>query len=96
VIFFILLLISVISLGSFGVVQKKVHDFSNELPPDSKCILFGRFFEKKKVNDKDRVVVKLPSLGPCGFALWGLVSIFIVAFVWFVYSIVMIAFGPPV
>lgn len=93
VIFFVLLLDSVISLGAFGVIQKRVHDFSSHLPSGSRCILFGHYDGQ---NEDEKPLIRLPDLGVCAFTLWGQVSITIVAFVWFLYSIVLIALGPQV
>ena len=86
VIFFVLLLDSVVSLGSFGVLQRKVHDHTY-----GQCILFGH-----NAGKKDDVQYRLSPIGACAFALWAQVSIVLIAFIWFVYSVVMIAFGPPV
>ena len=92
IIFFVLLLGSIVSLGAFGVLQNRVAGFLDYLPHGSKCILFGKYY-----GDLDgETLIKLSDLGGCGFTLWGQVSIVIVAFVWFVYSLVLICLGPRV
>ena len=92
VIFFALLLDSVISLGTFAVIQRRVVSFWPNLPNDSKCILFASY-GGKRVSD-GHVWIRLSKLGVCGYMLWGQVSVVIVAFMWMAYSIVMICVAP--
>ena len=78
--FLVLLLVTVISLGTFGVMQRRITNFE---PNKSQCILFA---SKAGMKDEHTVLLHL-SVGVCGFTLWGQVSLVIVAFVWLVYSI---------
>ena len=87
VVFLVLFLDSIISLGTFGTVQAKLESLRRRsLVPFGQCILFGSRTEED--------FIKLSQLGSCGFVLWGQVSIAIVAFVWIVVSIVMAVIAP--
>lgn len=94
-VFFILFIDCVVSLGSFGVIQYKVNNFYKKDPlhPNvtfNTCILFGKF---SRDLENGIHVVKLTNIGSCAFVLWGLISIMIVAFVWLVFSIVLVFIG---
>lgn len=90
VVFLVLFLDSIISLGTFGMVQAKVHGL---VPDDAftsgQCILFGTQVEKF-----GEIKIRLSRVGSCAFVLWGQVSIVIVSFVWIVFSIVMAVVAP--
>ena len=90
VVYFVLVLDSIISLGAFGVMQKRVADFTDDLPQGSRCILFGEYYDKIG----DLTIIKLSGLGVCVFTLWGQVSIAVLTFVWLVYRIILIFIGP--
>ena len=83
VVFLVLFLDSVISLGIFGAIQAKVNNLRTS---NNTCILFGTL----ATSTEDSVVcIDLPNVGSCAFVLWGLVSVTIVAFVWLIYFIVL-------
>ena len=86
VVYFALLLMAVVALGSFGAKQADIDKRTRDFDPDHTCILFA------KVNEDN--IVELNSPGLCGYVLWGLVSITIVAFVWLIFSIVLAAIAP--
>lgn len=87
-VFMVLFLDSVISLGSLGVVQQRLHNLS----PVSKCILFG----SRGIDYDNDVVIYLPNVGACAFVLWGQVSIVVVSFVWIVLYISQAVIAPRV
>ena len=90
VFFLVLLLVTVISLGTFGVIQRRI---TNLEPNNSQqCILFARYAGMKD----GYTVLRLSALGVCGFTLWGQISLVIVAFVWLVYSITQAVLGSRV
>ena len=93
--YFVVLIIAVVALGSFGKKQadisQRFHEFGYT---DKTCILFGTTISYDTAN-KVRYVDLHPA-GLCGYVLWGLVSVAIVIFVWLVYSIVQTAIGPKV
>ena len=99
VVYFALLIMAVVALGSFGIKQAEItrrqHDLG--IDPSQTCILFAKFIRLEERPDGTKVhIIQLRSPGLCGYVLWGLISITIVAVVWFVYSIVLAAFGPKV
>ena len=82
VVYFALLLMTVVALGSFGAQQSKIkqtkfHDSAHS------CILYSTSWEDD-------------SNGVCGYVFWGLTSVTIVAFVWFIYSIAQAIIAPRV
>lgn len=90
VFFLVLLLVTVISLGTFEVIQRRI---TNLEPNNSQqCILFARYAGMKD----GYTVLRLSALGVCGFTLWGQVSLVLVAFVWLVYSITQAVLGSRV
>ena len=86
----VLLLDNVISLGCFGVKQAHVDSKTTEWT--GKCILFGTFAGTHDGKNK----VHLGSKGTCAFVLWGQASLSIVAFVWLGYSIIAAILGSKV
>ena len=96
VVYFALVLMAVVALGSFGIKQSEITRRRLDLGADRSqtCILFADFVEKRMEDGKTVYEVRLKSAGVCGYVLWGLISITIVAIVWFVYSIVLAAIGP--
>ena len=82
VVFLVLFLDNIVSLGSFGVIQAKLSGSGD------RCILFG-------VRPDEHNFI-LNKLGVCAFILWGQVSIIIVAFVWLIYSSVLLYLGTNV
>ena len=96
VVFFVMFLISVVSLGSFGVMQHKVSKFWDI--PDlnvhyNTCILFGSY---NRTDPDGTVHINLSTIGSCAFTLWGLMSVMLVMFIWLIYSFVLIFCGPKV
>ena len=83
VVYFVVLIMAVVALGSFGKKQAELNQLAHTYGVSGKiCILFA-------TENLD-----LHSAGVCGYVLWGLVSVAIVVFVWLVYSIVQVAIGP--
>ena len=84
IVYFAFFVIAVVTLGSFGIKQAEITRYVHNLGYDDShtCILF--------------VKNEFSSQGVCGYVLWGLISITIVAVVWFIYSIVLAVFGPTV
>ena len=83
VLYAVLLLDNLISLGSFGAKQAETSSKTTE--ETGKCILFGTNVGGNKVH-----------LGPkrsCSFVLWGQSSLVIVAFMWLGYSILAAILG---
>ena len=91
-IFLVVVLVSVIALGSFGVKQNDFTKIRGKLnPPGHYCILFSRHVGHDDVYDRD--IVELSTFGSCAFVLWGQISVLIVSVVWLVYFIVLTIFG---
>ena len=93
VVYFALLLMTVVALGAFGAKQAQISDYAlkvNNSTTDT-CILFSTFVRK---TDDGLVYIKFHSAGVCGYVFWGLTSITIVAFVWFVNSILQAIIAP--
>ena len=93
VVYFVVLILAVVALGSFGKKQAEINQRINRLSfgySDKTCILFASSTE---IGDNLRLF-ELHSAGVCVYMLWGLVSVAIVMFVWLVYSIVLAAIGP--
>ncbi len=88
VIFLALFLDSVISLGSFGVVQGRV----NNLASIPQCILFGTFIRFDQTLQLS--IIDFSRIGSCAFVLWGQVSIVIVSFVWIGFCVVQAVIAP--
>ena len=87
VLFLMLFLVSVISLGSFGVIQAKV---SNLWPIRAQsCILFA----SSPGSKPDKIYIDLSRISICAFVLWGQVSVTIVVFVWLIYNSVLFCLG---
>ena len=96
VVYFALVLMAVVALGSFGIKQAEItrRELNLGIDPSKTCILFAKFLETRMENDKTVYVIELKSPGLCGYVLWGLISITIVAVVWLVYSIVLAVISP--
>ena len=94
VFFLALVLCSMISLGTFGVVQRDLSKFVSKLPENvnhNSCILFARY--GGKVDGKDKI--HLSEQGSCVFTLWSQVSLVLVSFFWLVYFLVLFGLGRP-
>ena len=93
VVYFALVLMAVVALGSFGIKQAEITRRQLDLGygHSQTCILFA---DSETMDNVVYVTLKPP--GVCGYVLWGLISITIVAVVWFVYSIVLAVIGPKV
>ena len=87
---------AVVALASFGIKQAQITKRQLELGLDRRetCILFAKFLGTRVEDGQTVYVIGLRSPGLCGYVLWGLISITIVAFVWLVYSIVLAVIGP--
>ena len=88
VVYFVLLLMAVVALGSFGAKQADINAVLRKrfFPTSQSCILFTSY-------DESFGALFFHANGPCGYVFYGLVSITIVAFVWLVGSIVQTAIG---
>ena len=96
VIYLGLLIVAVVALAHFGIREAEINRLKSEhklavLHPRQTCILFAKHLEDDVSN---KYIIDLHSSGLCGFVLWGLISITIVAFVWLVYNVVLAAIGP--
>jgi hypothetical protein len=96
VVYLVLLLMAVVALGAFGIKQSQITKRQINLGADRSqtCILFAQFVSKEMRGDQEVIIKRLQPAGVCGYVLWGLISITIVAFVWFIYSIVLAVMGP--
>lgn len=97
VVFFILFIVCVVALGGFGVTQYRVSNFVNEDIPEVRvnvCILFGTFNSSRTLEDGTEVVfINMTNIGSCAFALWGLISIMLVAFMWLISAFIQVFIG---
>lgn len=86
--YLIVLVLAGVALGSFGASETDVHNFVNaNYPPERRannCILYASYLGYEIVDVRQ---VAMFNPGPCGFVLWGQVSVFIVVLVWFVSSV---------
>ena len=97
VVYFALLLMTVVALGAFGAKQSQITDRARkELNSTTHtCILYSSYLWSENDGDGKTIVhMKFHSSGLCGYVFWGLASLTIVAFVWFVYSILQAIFAP--
>ena len=95
VVYFAMLIMAVVALGTFGVTEARINHRTRVLGNSSarSCILFSDF----AYTDTEGVVhIYLNSSGLCGYVLWGLISVTIVVFIWLIYSIVQAVIGPAV
>ena len=94
--YLIVLVLAGVALGSFGASETNVHKFvTDNYPPDlraNNCILYASYLGYD-IGDVRQVAMFNP--GPCGFVLWGQVSVFIVVLVWFVSSVGQLVFLTP-
>jgi hypothetical protein len=96
VVYFALLLMAVVALGSFGAKQSQITDRAQKHYNSTafSCILYSTYL---RANETTKTVyVKFHTNGVCGYVFWGLTSITIVAFVWFIYHIVQAVIAPKV
>ena len=95
VVYFALLLMTVVALGSFGAKQTQISERSQKEYNSTahSCILYSTYAGK---GSDGIVKIIFHSNGVCGYVFWGLTSITIVAFVWFIYSIVQAIIAPRV
>ena len=98
VVYFALLLMAVVALGSFGAKQNQIADRAQKEYNSTahSCILYSTYVRTEERDDKKIVYIKFHTNGVCGYVFWGLISITIVAFVWFIYSIVQAVIAPRV
>ena len=92
VVYFVLLIITVVALGTYGVKEgefiKFVHRQNNAT--DLSCVLYSTYAGQDKDGNEPH------SSGLCGYVFWGLTSVTIVVFVWLVNSIFQTFLGPTV
>lgn len=91
VIFTVILVIQLVTLGTFGVQFSRTRSFwsKNNLGPTAVCVLYG---------DKGTDIMYNPILSnnaSCGFTLWGLVTVIIVLIIWIVFHVIMGLIGRP-
>ena len=92
VVYFILLILAVVALGTFGKKQAEITQRRHQRNDyEHTCILFTTTLG---YNDDGVWQVKLHSAALCGYVLWGLASVAIVVFVWLIYSIAQAIIGP--
>ena len=96
VVYLALVLMAVVALGSFGVKQAEITKRQLNLGYDHSqtCILFEETPRTENRDGRTVYIKRLKPAGVCGYVLWGLISITIVAVVWFIYSIVLAVIGP--
>ena len=97
VVYLVLMFMAVVALGSFGIKQSEItrRQINLGLDRSQTCILFAQYLRTETRDDGQVVHIKrLKPPGVCGYVLWGLISITIVAVVWFIYSIVLAVIGP--
>ena len=95
VVFLLLLITAIVALASFEIKEAEVRRLNSAtklgvLDHGRTCILFGENMKPGGVQ----VITNLGSPGVCGYVLWGLISVTIVAFVWLVYNVVLAVIGP--
>jgi len=87
---FLLLLLAVISLGSFGLRQSRITSFyKSNSSSNGHCILFASYDGMNGTI----TLLRFPNYGVCGFVFWSLASMTIVEFSFLVYFAVLAAFG---
>ena len=96
VVYFALLIMAVVALGTFGAKQSQITDRAQKHYNSTaySCILYSTYLGINETTKPPTVYVKFHTNGVCGYVFWGLASITIVAFVWFIYSIVQAIVGP--
>ena len=94
VVYLALLIIASVGLGGFGLKQSQIVSALPSYQYET-CILFTRTTSTDVVDGKSVRYVEFHSPGVCGYVLWGLISVTIVMFVWFIYSIVQAVLGRP-
>ena len=94
-VYFALLVMAAVTLGTFGVKEAEIINRENQLRnhTDRSCILFSTY---EYTDPNSHIVIQLHSSGLCGYVFWGLTSITIVAFAWIINSIVQAVTGPKV
>ena len=98
VVYFALLLMAVVALGSFGVKQSQIADRTQKEynSRTNSCILYSTYARTEERDNKKIVYMNFHTNGVCSYVFWGLIWITIVAFVWFIYSIVQAVIAPRV
>ena len=91
-----LLILAVVTLGTFGakhaqIAERENKRFNTSTAPS--CILFSTYNSTNVSNGVSEIFINLHSNGGCGYVFWGLTSVCIVAFVWVVNSIVQAIIG---
>ena len=96
VVYLVLLVGAVVALANFGIRQAEINQMKDKFyfqyHPQKTCILFAEHTDD--VSQSNRFITALHSTALCGYVLWGLISVTIVAFVWLVYNVVLAAIGP--
>ena len=91
-IFLIIIIIEVVTLGTFGVQFTRTMAFwrDHDMPgADSEvCVLYGR-------SSTDGINPILTNNVSCGFSFWGIVTILIVLLIWMILHAIMAALGKP-
>ena len=92
-VYFIMLIVALVALGSFGAKEAQVRGFRSRHFPSSPgtCILYSSFtgeFIARGIRE-----IRLGSGSACGFVLWSQASVLIVVTVWLIYNIVLAVLG---
>ena len=85
-VYFIMLIVALVALGSFGAKEAQVRGFRSRHFPSSPgtCILY---------SGRENRGIRLGSASACGFVLWSQASVLIVVTVWLIYNIVLAVLG---
>ena len=96
VVYLVLMFMAVVALGSFGIKQSEItrRQINLGLDRSQTCILFVQYLGPDTKDGQVVHIKRLKPAGVCAYVLWGLISITIVAVVWFIYSIVLAVIGP--
>ena len=92
VVYFALLIMAVVALGTFGAKVAQIVDRVRVVHNSTanSCIIFATY---AGTNENGDILLNLHSSGLCGYVFWGLTSVTIVVFVWLVYSIIQAVIG---
>ena len=98
-VYLVLLIMAVVALANFGIREAEINRLKsqNKLAvhhPEQTCILFAKHIDDPDDQYSNKIITELHSSALCGYVLWGLISITIVAFVWLIYNVVLAAIGP--
>ncbi len=88
----LILLLQLVSLGTFGVQFSSTSSFWKEYVDSSAatvCVLYG-------TTPGEGANIALPaSAAACGFVLWAIITIILVLLMWIVVQVVMAIIGKP-